>query len=178
MKPKAANDYVKGTLHVVMLRLYCSHETPGKRRPILFQFLSRARDKHDCQRHGFSVCIVKNVGERLRPIHAEGIRPIGIAVFDPAFSVFDAALTTSCILFMQKTGARNSPILACKVGSIQETGDFLDLIMTSRSVSNQRYINLSSWNPADKWLNRILRVQTAGLEQMPKRAGDYFRCLR
>lgn len=119
-----------------------------------------------------------NFGVQIKRRLLTSIRPVGMAVFDPSFSVFDTALTTSCILFLHKTRQRSSPIIAQKVGSVRETSKFLDSLLRVRSLNKSECMDLSSWNPADKWLNRLFGSDTTGIEQMPKRVGDYFRCLR
>lgn len=121
-----------------------------------------------------------NFGVSIKNQLLKEIRPAGIAVFDTSFSVFRNALTTSCILFLEKGRERSMPIIACKVKSIEETKEFaVSLLLKSREArANGECLDVTYWNPADKWLNRILGAQTKGLDKMPRKVGDYFRCRR
>jgi len=121
-----------------------------------------------------------NFGVSIKNRLLKAIRPSGIAVFDPSFSVFRNALTTSCILFILKGQDKPAPIIACKVKSIEETKDFAELLLSNSlgaRVGGECH-DISSWNPADKWLNKILGAQTEGLDKLSRKIGDYFRCRR
>ena len=121
-----------------------------------------------------------NFGVSIKSRLLKAIRPSGIAVFDPSFSVFRNALTTSCILFILKGRDRPSPVIACKVKSIEETTEFAGVLLSESSEARVagECLDISSWNPADKWLNRILGAEIKGLDRMPRRVGDFFRCRR
>jgi adenine-specific DNA-methyltransferase len=121
-----------------------------------------------------------NFGTAIKARLLRAVRPAGIAVFDPSFSVFKNALTTSCILFIHKGRDRNLPILALKVANVEETGRFVGYLLSEKDAVDRddKCLDISSWNPADKWLNRVLGLRMEGLDMMPKKIGDYFRCRR
>jgi adenine-specific DNA-methyltransferase len=121
-----------------------------------------------------------NFGISIKKRLINDLRPVGIAVFDPSFSVFKNALTTSCILFIKKGREKHLPVITKKVHNIQETKDFVQYLTANsfQAKFEHEYLDISSWAPEDKWLNRILGVQTLGLAKLPMKIGDYFRCRR
>src|SRR5207247_1206450 len=108
------------------------------------------------------------------------IRPAGIAIFDPNRSVFEQALTTSCILFLEKGRSASASIHSVRAASVGDVCRFLDDLLAERPATKGRttYVNLSGHKPEAKWLNQILAPRSDQPRQLPRRVGDYFRCLR
>jgi adenine-specific DNA-methyltransferase len=139
----------------------------------------------DLALHGRAAVIIPseflnaNFGAEIKERLLRAIRPKGIAVFDTAFNVFNQAMTTSCILFIEKTGMSSDMVRAHKVHSVEEAEQLVeDLLRSKRSQKNPiRYVNLSDHKPSEKWLNVIL-TNGNGANKFARRVGDYFRCLR
>jgi adenine-specific DNA-methyltransferase len=120
-----------------------------------------------------------NFGEPLKQWILQVMRPAGIAVFDPSFSVFENALTTSCIFFVQK-GANDAPVLVCRAGGIGDVERFLEHLCSGSPVAPAGLPcwDASEWDPSEKWLNRILGLRRDNLDGTPLKIGDYFRSSR
>ncbi len=141
----------------------------------------------DLALHGRAAVIIPseflnaNFGMEIKERLLRAIRPAGIAIFDTAYNVFNQAMTTSCILFLEKGRAATETVLAHKVHTVNEADRFVTrLLKTKQPVHDPvRYVNLTAHKPAEKWLNLILAKPNGnGARKFPKRVGDYFRCLR
>ncbi len=122
-----------------------------------------------------------NFGMEIKDRLLRTIRPVGIAIFDTAYNVFNQAMTTSCIVFMEKGRGSSETVWAHKVHTVDEADQFVGrLLKTKHSTrSTVRYVNLTAHKPSEKWLNLILNKPNGnGARTFRKKVGDYFRCLR
>lgn len=141
----------------------------------------------DLALHGRAAVIIPseflnaNFGAEIKEHLLRVIRPVGIAVFDTAFHVFEQAMTTSCIVFMEKQRPPSDTVWAHKVHGVEEAEEFVERLLQNRrsSPSPVRYVNLATQKPSEKWLNMILAAGNGnGATRFPKRVGEYFRCRR
>jgi adenine-specific DNA-methyltransferase len=121
-----------------------------------------------------------NFGEEIKERLLRAIRPTGIAIFAPSLNVFADALTTSAIVFLDKSRALKAPIWARLAETVEDAEAFVEGLLAGRiSNAGNGLIDLAALNPRDKWLNLLLNGAT---ERVPirfaKRAGDYFYCRR
>lgn len=121
-----------------------------------------------------------NFGTELKERLVRSIRPAGIAIFDPNHNVFAQALTTSCILFLEKGRPLASPIHSLRARSVEDVRCFLEDLLAERPRRKLKtsYLNLAAHQPEAKWLNEILMPSEPGAKGLPRVVGDYFRCLR
>lgn len=121
-----------------------------------------------------------NFGTEIKEQLVRSIRPVGIAIFDPAHNVFDQALTTSCILFLEKGRPQDAPIHSVRARSVEDVRSFLDDLLKDkpRRKAKTGYLNLAAHAPGEKWLNQILMPAKSKGNGLPRVVGDYFRCLR
>ncbi|HRH79506.1 MAG TPA: N-6 DNA methylase [Thiobacillaceae bacterium] len=103
----------------------------------------------------------------------------GMAVFDPARNVFPDALTTSCILFLDKRRGEEHRWPAAVLESENDLPAFVDALL--RGDCQSSWTDIASWPPEEKWLNRLC---SDGYEDEidpylhSHRLGDFFRCMR
>ncbi|MCI0541671.1 MAG: N-6 DNA methylase [Verrucomicrobiales bacterium] len=118
-----------------------------------------------------------NFGEEIKERLVRVIRPVALLVFAPSVNLFADALTTSAILFLEKTRPPEAPSWLVRVESVAEAEIFIDNLCDGTARNPRSGINLAMLNPRDKWLNLLLNgKQDAALS--PKRVGDYFGCSR
>lgn len=141
----------------------------------------------DLALHGRAAVIIPseflnaNFGTEIKERLIRSIRPAAIALFEPKVNVFEQAMTTSCILFLEKGRPSSAKIHSVKVNSVEEVERLVDdLLAEARApLIHSRYADLSAHKPREKWLNTILaggkRNRANGLR---RKVGDYFRCLR
>ena len=121
-----------------------------------------------------------NFGTELKERLVRAIRPAGIAIFDPSHHVFEQALTTSCILFLEKGRREDAPIHSLRATSVEDVRGFLKDLLTEKPGRKGKtsYLNLAAHQPSEKWLNQILMPSERNGNDLPRVVGDYFRCLR
>jgi adenine-specific DNA-methyltransferase len=121
-----------------------------------------------------------NFGEEIKERLVRTIRPVAIAVFAPAVSLFEDALTTSAIVFLEKSRSPKTPAWFKRVDSIEETSHFVGrLILGAAMRASDGCINLGALQPRAKWLNVLFHGEGPdGLVVLPNRVGDYFDCRR
>jgi adenine-specific DNA-methyltransferase len=121
-----------------------------------------------------------NFGKEIKEQLLKVIRPPGIVVFNPSLNLFDASLTTSAIVFLEKGRPRLAPCKLTKADSLAEAEAFLGSLMTPAvSVNVGACLDLDSFQPNDKWLNPLFNGDAPGkCLTMPKVLGDYFNCRR
>lgn len=122
-----------------------------------------------------------NFGVEVKERLLRQIRPVGIAVFCPSVNLFDSALTTSCLIFIEKGRPNTSPIHGVRVTTIEQVQDFVAELLrdSKKSSGGLNYLDFSKKAAAEKWLNTILdRNPQENPPNFPKRVGDYFDCRR
>ncbi len=121
-----------------------------------------------------------NFGEEIKERLVRAIRPAALVVFAPALNVFEGALTTSAIVFLDKARAAKAPGWAKRIESVEEADRFVCKLCAG-TVEGASYgcLDLTLLNPRDKWLNLLLneKAQTDSA-LFPNRVGDYFNCRR
>ena len=121
-----------------------------------------------------------NFGTEIKARLVQNVRPAGIVVFDPAHRVFEQALTTSCVLFLEKGRGQSAPIHSARAASVHDARRFLDDLLSEKPAKdgNASYLNLAANKPNAKWLNQILVPSVSKPKALRRVVGDYFRCLR
>ena len=121
-----------------------------------------------------------NFGEEIKDRLVRTIRPVAIAVFSPSLNIFEDALTTSAIVFLEKGRSPKSPCWVKRVDSIADASHFLNgLLAEAATCVGDGCIDLKTLQPCTKWLNLLLNdAQPAGSEALSNRVGDYFNCRR
>jgi len=106
------------------------------------------------------------------------MRPRGLAVFDPEVNLFENTLTTSVVLFLEKSVA-SCALRTTLVKSTNQLADFVSSL-ERHSDLQQGETDFSKIAPAEKWLNRIFNKPDG--ESCPlsnvSLIGDFFRCSR
>ena len=105
---------------------------------------------------------------------------MAITVFAPSLNIFEDALTTSAIVFLEKGRLPKSPAWVKRVDSIEEAAHFVDGLLSGGMLCAAKgCIDLATLNPRVKWLNLLLNGEKpSGSEALPNRVGDYFDCRR
>lgn len=121
-----------------------------------------------------------NFGLEIKQRLLKALRPPGMVIFNPALNLFDESLTTSAIIFLEKARQKTAPCSVAKADSLAEAEVFLQtLISTSHAARIPEPFDLDDFQPAQKWLNKLLNGLAAetGLA-MAQVVGDYFDCRR
>lgn len=121
-----------------------------------------------------------NFGEEIKERLVRVIRPSGVAVFATDVNVFDGALTTTAIIFLEKGRPPDSRGWLARVESLNEVEEFVQALLASSSSSaSGKWADISALNPREKWLNLLLNgTVSRDSKALPKRVGDYFDCRR
>lgn len=121
-----------------------------------------------------------NFGEEIKKHLQQVIRPAGLIVFKPTMNLFEEALTTSAIVFLEKGRPLSSSSLLTKVESVEEAKIFVKYILSRPAFGNaSQYSDLKTFRYGDKWLNLLFNgVSPTSLPLFSKRLGDYFQCNR
>jgi adenine-specific DNA-methyltransferase len=121
-----------------------------------------------------------NFGEEIKAHLLRVMRPAGIVVFSPAINLFDSALTTSAVVFLEKGRPAAEPILAMKSDSLRDAQAFVDrLLAVPAGERGCNYRDLATFIPQEKWLNLLINgVSPNDRPLFPRRVGDYFDCRR
>jgi adenine-specific DNA-methyltransferase len=121
-----------------------------------------------------------NFGEEIKGHLLRVMRPAGIVVFSPVINLFDSALTTSAVVFLEKGRPASAPILAIKSDSLRDAQAFVDRLLAfpaGERGGNCR--DLAAFIPQEKWLNLLINgVSPNDRPLFPRRVGDYFDCRR
>jgi adenine-specific DNA-methyltransferase len=109
----------------------------------------------------------------------QAMKPRGLAVFPSDVNLFQNTLTTSVVLFLEKGPA---PAPAFRGKCVRSAVDLADFVtsMEKRLPVQSDELDLASFNPEDKWLNRLFASNDAQEISRPvlARIGDYFKCSR
>jgi adenine-specific DNA-methyltransferase len=121
-----------------------------------------------------------NFGEEIKERLLKEIRPPGLVVFAPTLNLFEGALTTSAILFLEKGRPVSNRMLAVRGDSLEGAAAFIDYILGDTVGSPPaQYLSLSDFSPSEKWLNTFFNGTAVGMPAaFPKTVGDYFGCRR
>jgi adenine-specific DNA-methyltransferase len=121
-----------------------------------------------------------NFGEEIKERLVRTICPAALVVFAPSLNLFADALTTSAIVFLEKTRPAKASAWLKRVDSMQEAESFVSKMCSGVLLGDgSDCFDLTGLNPREKWLNLLLNgsVQTNSA-MFPKRVGDYFDCSR
>jgi adenine-specific DNA-methyltransferase len=121
-----------------------------------------------------------NFGEEIKERLVRSVRPSALVVFSPSVSLFSDALTTSAIVFLEKSRPCNSPAWLKRVESIEQAEDFVsELCRNAVTGSDSSCLEFASLNPRSKWLNTLLNGSAQiHAAQFPRSVGDFFGCSR
>jgi adenine-specific DNA-methyltransferase len=119
-----------------------------------------------------------NFGEEIKERLLVAIRPAGLIVFDPAVNLFDDALTTSAILFLEKKRPIGAPQLAAVAKTVADAEKFVSGLLAGKSTRSKRYLDMSELHPREKWVNRLLSSGGGDATSFRHVVGDYFKCRR
>ena len=121
-----------------------------------------------------------NFGEEIKERLVRAIRPAALVVFAPALNLFEDALTTSAIVFLDKARSPKAPAWAKRVESVEEAENFVcTLCAGTAGRASHGCLDLTTLNPRDKWLNLLFNGKArTDAALFPKRVGDYFDCRR
>ena len=121
-----------------------------------------------------------NFGEEIKEQLLNKMRPAGVVVFAPELNLFDDALTTSTIIFLERGGGVDRPVKAIKASALQSALDFVeDLLGEPATASAQTIHDLRTFAPREKWLNTLLEnTPSEEVHHLTRKIGDYFQCRR
>jgi adenine-specific DNA-methyltransferase len=107
------------------------------------------------------------------------MKPRGLAVFASDVNLFENTLTTSLVLFLEKGPA---PAPAFRGKCVRSSADLADFVasMERRLPVQPDELDLASFDPEDKWLNRLFASKEVQQNQQSgaARIGDFFKCSR
>lgn len=109
----------------------------------------------------------------------QAMKPRGLAVFAPDVNLFENTLTTSVVLFLEK-GSPSAPEFRGKcVRSAADLADFVAGMEKRLPVQSDEF-DLASFDPEEKWLNRLFANNETRKTSRPAvaRIGDFFKCSR
>ena len=121
-----------------------------------------------------------NFGKEIKERLLGAVRLAALMVFAPSLNLFQDALTTSSIVFLDKARSAKAPAWAKRVDSMDEAERFVGKLCAG-TVGDASYgcLDLMLLNPRDKWLNLLLNGKApSDSALLPKRVGDYFNCRR
>lgn len=109
----------------------------------------------------------------------QSIKPRGIAVFASDVNIFDNTLTTSAVVFLEKSKSHELHFRGKCVRTARNLDDFVSSLNEGGSVQDDE-LDLRLLLPSEKWLNRIfgandpLKSSKASLFKI----GDFLKCSR
>ena len=121
-----------------------------------------------------------NFGEEIKEQLVRIIRPVAITVFAPSLNIFEDALTTSVIVFLEKGRSPKLPCWVKRVDSIEDASHFLNgLLSEAATCAGDGCVELKKLQPCTKWLNPLFNGERpTGSDALSNRVGDYFNCRR
>ena len=112
-----------------------------------------------------------NFGIQIKRLLLEKIRPAGIAVFNHGERIFQDALTTSCVVLLDKRQGRR-PIWGREIHEVSHLDSFVEDVLAGRTGMT----DMSAFTPGAKWVNCL--VSPPKQRPAPKTVGDFFKCTR
>lgn len=121
-----------------------------------------------------------NFGREIKERLLSDMRPQGIVVFAPELNLFPDALTTSALVFLERSKSCDQPIWAIKANSVEEAASFVKgLLGKTSSEFRSAAHDLGLLRPEQKWLNALMDDNaTDHAAHLDRTIGDYFRCRR
>jgi adenine-specific DNA-methyltransferase len=121
-----------------------------------------------------------NFGEEIKEWLLKEMRPAGLVVFAPTLNLFENALTTSAIVFLEKGRPVSPRMPAMRADSLEDAAVFVDCILGNTAGSPPpRFLDLADFRPSEKWLNTFFNGSVPGDPPALARAvGEYFACRR
>ena len=121
-----------------------------------------------------------NFGEEIKARLLDEMEPAGMIVFSPELNLFEDALTTSAILFLERHGGGKPRCVAAKAASVEEAARFVGLLLgETLDDGGLRLHDLRKFLPKQKWLNTLLEESPSDdALLLNRRIGDYFQCRR
>jgi adenine-specific DNA-methyltransferase len=121
-----------------------------------------------------------NFGEEIKERLVRAIRPVAITVFAPSLNIFEDTLTTSAIVFLEKSRSPKLPCWVKRVDSIEDASHFLNGLLSDAAMcAGEGCIDLKRLQPSTKWLNLLFNGEKpTGSDVLSNRVGDYFNCRR
>jgi adenine-specific DNA-methyltransferase len=121
-----------------------------------------------------------NFGEEIKERLVRAIRPVAITVFAPSLNIFEDALTTSAIVFLEKGRSPKLPCWVKRADSIEDASHFLTgLLAEAATCAGDGCIDLKKLQPCTKWLNVLFNGERpTGSDALSNQVGDYFNCRR
>jgi len=116
----------------------------------------------------------RTIKERLQVM-----KPRGLAVFASDVNLFENTLTTSVVLFLEKGPTPTPAFRGRCVRSVDDLADFVSSLEKRLPVQAGE-LDLASFDPEEKWLNRLFAGDDAHETSNPEGAkiGDFFKCNR
>jgi len=120
-----------------------------------------------------------NFGEEIKERLLKEICPPGLVVFAPTLNLFEDALTTSAILFLEKSRPVPRSMIAIRADSLREAKSFVDYLLGADAPPLSGCYRLSDFRPDEKWLNTFFNGSAStGAPVFARTVGDYFACRR
>lgn len=109
----------------------------------------------------------------------QAMKPRGLAVFAADVNLFENTLTTSVVLFLEKSPVPAPPFRGKCVRCAADLVAFVASMEERLPVQPDEH-DLASFDPEDKWLNRLFTSNEAQDNSHPAvaRIGDFFKCSR
>jgi adenine-specific DNA-methyltransferase len=117
-----------------------------------------------------------NFGVEIKKQLLSVIKPAGIVVFTAATRLFESAITTSCIVFLEKNRKKAHELVGARANGIDEANCFVDFLLGQPSEISS-LTSFADKEPEEKWLNCLLHEQVQ-TRRWSARIGDYFGCKR
>lgn len=121
-----------------------------------------------------------NFGQEIKERLVKEMRPAGLVAFAPTLNLFEEALTTSAIVFLEKGRSASEAMLAVRGDSMETASAFVSYMLEKKDGGVPAdYFNLSDFRPEEKWLNTFFNGSAVGSRlSFPKTVGEYFKCRR
>ncbi len=121
-----------------------------------------------------------NFGVQIKARILSEMKPAGLVVFAPELNLFPDALTTSAIIFLERSQSKNGVIHAIKASSVADAEAFVgELLGGNKLPAASKWHDLRAFAPEQKWLNVLLEDSPSPeVHQLTKTIGDYFQCRR
>jgi adenine-specific DNA-methyltransferase len=121
-----------------------------------------------------------NFGDEIKERLVHVIRPAALVVFAPSLNLFADALTTSAIIFLEKSRSPSASARVKRVESLEAVESLVSELCSGRTIAaGDGCLDLESLDPRGKWLNLLLnKPAQPGSAVFQNRVGNYFSCRR